>query len=120
MQRVTGIGGFFFRSQDPAGLARWYEEVLGVDGIPASYDDASWVQQEGETAFAPFDIDSEMIGPPEKTWAINFRVDDLEAMVEQVRASGAEVEIDPTEYPNGRFAQTQDPEGNQVQLWQPK
>ena len=119
MERVTGIGGFFFRSRDPGGLQRWYEEVLGVSAAPRSNGEQSWVQQEGETVFAPFELDSEMIGPPEHTWMINFRVDDLEAMVAQVRAAGSEVEVDPEEYPNGWFAQTEDPEGNRVQLWQP-
>lgn len=120
MERVTGIGGFFFRSRDPAGLQRWYQEMLGVDAVPRSYEEGAWVQQEGETVFAPFDQDSEMIGPPEHTWMLNFRVTDLEAMVAQLRAAGAEVEVDPEEYPNGWFAQTEDPEGNRIQLWQPQ
>lgn len=77
------------------------------------------MQQEGETVLAPLDPDSEMPGAPERSWAINFRVDDLDAMAAQVRAAGAEVEIDPEDYPNGRFAWTADPEGNRIQLWQP-
>ncbi len=60
-----------------------------------------------------------MIGPPEHTWMINLRVSDLDAMVEQLRAAGVGVEVDPETYPNGRFAQTEDPEGNRIQLWQP-
>jgi len=120
MERVNGIGGFFFRSRDRVALRRWYEEMLGIDPVPESYDEKVWVQQEGETVFEPFDMDSEMIGPPEHTWMLNFRVDDLEAMVAQLRAGGAEVEVDPEEYPNGLFAQTQDPEGNRIQLWEPR
>ena len=69
--------------------------------------------------FAPFPQDSEMIGPPEHTWMINFRVDDLDAMVDQLRAAGETVEVDPQTYPNGRFAELRDPEGNGIQLWQP-
>ena len=120
VERVTGIGGFFFRSRDPEALARWYEEMLGVDPVPTSYDGKAWTPEGGETVFAPFELDSEMIGPPEHTWMLNFRVADLEAMIAQLRAGGAEVEIDPEEYPNGRFAQTEDPEGNRIQLWEPK
>ena len=120
MERVTGIGGFFFRSREPDELRRWYEEVLGIPAPPDSYDEPAWIQREGETVFAPFTQDSEMIGPPEHTWMLNFRVNDLEAMVAQVRAAGADVEVDPEEYPNGWFAQTEDPEGNRIQLWQPK
>lgn len=119
MAQVTGIGGFFFRARNPAALARWYEERLGVRRTPTTYDEPVWRQQEGETVFAPFDQDSEMIGPPEHTWMINFRVDDLDAIVGELRDGGEEVEVDPERYPNGRFAELRDPEGNGVQLWQP-
>ena len=119
MERVTGIGGFFFRAADPAALAAWYEERLGVNRVPTSYGEEPWRQQAGSTAFAPFPHDSAMIGPPEHTWMLNFRVDDLDAMVAQLRAAGESVEVDPERYPNGRFAELRDPEGNGVQLWEP-
>ncbi len=119
MERVTGIGGFFFRSRDPSGLAVWYQERLGIKTVPESYDEGPWRQDEGETVFAPFPQDSEMIGPPAHTWMINFRVEDLDALVEQLRAAGETVEVDPERYPNGRFAELRDPEGNGIQLWQP-
>jgi glyoxylase I family protein len=119
MERVTGIGGFFFRARDPEGLAAWYEERLGVTGVPQSYGSEVWRQQEGATVFAPFPQDSQMIGPPEHTWMINFRVDDLDTMVDQLRQAGEPVEVDPQRYPNGRFAELSDPEGNRIQLWQP-
>ena len=69
--------------------------------------------------FAPFSQDSETIGPPEHTWMINFRVVDLDAMVTQLRDAGETVEVDRERYPNGRFAELRDPEGNGIQLWQP-
>lgn len=119
MESVTGIGGFFFRAHDPEALQHWYQERLGVRAVPTSYDDEPWRQEEGETVFAPFELDSEMIGPPEHTWMINFRVADLEAMVAQLREAGEDVEVDPDRYPNGRFASLRDPEGNGIQLWQP-
>ena len=119
VERVTGIGGFFFRASDPAALASWYEERLGVTGVPDSYGGEPWRQQAGVTVFAPFPRDAEMIGPPEHTWMINFRVDDLDAIVTQLRVAGETVEVDPQRYPNGLFAQLEDPEGNRVQLWQP-
>jgi glyoxylase I family protein len=118
VERVAGIGGFFFRAKDPQALATWYEERLGITGVPQCYQAEVWRQQEGETVFAPFPLDSEMIGP-EHTWMINFRVDDLDAMVEQLRSAGETVELDPQRYPNGRFAEVRDPEGNGIQLWQP-
>jgi glyoxylase I family protein len=120
VERVTGIGGFFFRAAEPERLQHWYEEVLGIAPVPRSYGEEGWSQEAGETAFAPFEMDSGMIGPPEHTWMLNFRVTDLTAMVAQVRATGATVDVDPEEYPNGWFAQTEDPEGNRIQLWQPK
>jgi glyoxylase I family protein len=120
VQRVTGIGGFFFRARDPDALKRWYQERLGVNTAPEGYEEEGpWRQEEGETVFAPFELNSEMIGPPEHTWMINFRVADLEAMVEQLRAAGERVEVDPERYPYGRFAELRDPEGNGIQLWQP-
>jgi glyoxylase I family protein len=119
VERVTGIGGFFFRARDPEALAIWYQERLGVTTVPGSYEEGAWRQQEGETVFAPFQQDSEMIGPPEHTWMINFRVDDLHAIVAQLEAAGETVDVDPRRYPNGRFAELRDPEGNGIQLWQP-
>jgi glyoxylase I family protein len=119
VERVTGIGGFFFRASDPAALKVWYQERLGVTTAPDGSGEGTWRQEEGETVFAPFDLDSEMIGPPEHTWMINFRVADLDAMVEQLRAAGESVEVDPEPYAFGRFAELRDPEGNGIQLWQP-
>lgn len=119
MERVTGIGGFFFRARDQGALQAWYQDRLGVTAAPGSYGEEPWRQEEGETVFAPFERDSEMIGPPEHTWMINFRVTDLDAIVAQLREAGEEVEVDPERYPNGRFAELRDPEGNGIQLWQP-
>src|SRR3954470_18987730 len=117
MERVTGIGGVFFRSRDPEALARWYEERLGGLGVPTSYGGEPWRQQAGVTVFAPFPQDAEMIGPSAHTWMINFRVDDLDAIVDQLQSAGETVDVDPARYPNGRFAELRDPEGNGVQLW---
>ena len=119
MERVNGIGGFFFRSRDPSALALWYQDRLGVKTVPESYEEGAWRQQEGDTVFAPFEQDSQMIGPPEQSWMINFRADDLVAMVGQLQDAGENVEVDPERYPNGRFAELRDPEGNGIQLWQP-
>jgi predicted enzyme related to lactoylglutathione lyase len=118
--RVTGIGGFFFRAQDPEALDRWYGEHLGVVMLDSrGYDDPGWFQERGETVFSAIDSDSPMPGSPEKSWVINFRVDDLNGIVERLRSAGIEVEPHREEYPNGRFAELADPEGNRVQLWEP-
>lgn len=118
-QRVTGIGGFFFRASDPAASARWYQENLGVDLLPTDYDQTPWLQETGPTAFAPFPADSDYFGKPTQSWMLNFRVRDLDAMVAQLRAAGVEVTTDPEAYPNGRFARLHDPDGNPIELWEP-
>ena len=120
MERVEGIGGFFFKAADPDLLSRWYAEHLGVEAPPESYDEGVWTQAKGPTVFAPFGAehaDSPHLGVG--GWGINFRVSNLDLMVAQLRAAGIEVEVDPELYPNGRFAQLTDPEGNAVQLWEP-
>lgn len=119
MERVTGIGGVFFRARDPAALSVWYERHLGVGAPPASYEQRSWEQEAGPTVFSPFPADSEHFRRAEQQWAINFRVRDLDAMVSQLRGAGIEVVPHEETYPNGRFAELTDPEGNPVQLWEP-
>lgn len=119
MERVTGIGGFFFRAKDTDELATWYETHLGVDRVPKTYEVEPWHQAAGPTAFAPFSEDTEYFGRPTQSWMINFRVQDLDRMVAQLRSAGIEVEVDPETYPNGRFARLADPEGNPIQLWMP-
>ena len=119
MERVTGIGGFFFGAADPGALARWYAEHLGVDPAPESYDVSSWWQEAGATVFSAMPAGSTHLGGAGRSWAITFRVADLDAMVGQLRGAGIDVVVDGTTYPNGRFAELHDPEGNAVQLWQP-
>lgn len=119
MQQVTGIGGIFFRARDAAALGRWYAEHLGVSTVPKTYEERPWQQAAGPTAFAPFQYDTTYFGRPEQQWMINFRVRDLDAMVDQLRAAGVPVEVDPERYPNGRFARLHDPEGNPIELWEP-
>ena len=118
-EKVTGIGGFFFRAHDPKGLAQWYQEHLGVMVIPTSYEQKSWEQEAGPTAFAPFPETTKYFGDPARQWMINFRVRDLARMAAQLQAAGIKVTIDAETYPNGKFASLNDPEGNPIQLWQP-
>jgi len=119
VEKVTGIGGVFFRAREPKVLAGWYRDHLGVDMVPNSYDERPWQQQAGPTAFAPMPQDTNYFGDPGKQWMINFRVANLDAMVAQLRAAGISVKTDPEPYPNGRFARLHDPEGNPIELWQP-
>jgi predicted enzyme related to lactoylglutathione lyase len=120
MHRVTGIGGLFFRAKDPTALAQWYQKNLGIDLTPSDYGQKPWSQEAGPTVFAPFAMDSDYFGDAAKQWMINFRVRDLDAMVQQLRSAGIAVTVDPENYPNGRFARLHDLEGNPIELWEPK
>ena len=120
MARVTGIGGFFFRARDPDALNRWYADHFGVIMLESrEYADPGWFQDRGETVFAAFSADSDSFGGADRAWKINFRVDDLDGVVEALRAAGVAVEPHADSYPNGRFAELEDPEGNRIQLWEP-
>lgn len=119
MQKVLGIGGLFFRSENPEQLAKWYETHLGISVVPTSYEQQPWQQEAGPTVFAPTDKNTEYFGRQEQGWMVNFRVADLKAMITQLRQVGIEIE-DPKSYPNGDFARLHDPEGNPIELWQPK
>ena len=120
MQKVTGIGGVFFRAADGAALERWYPERLGIDPAPQTYEAQPWRQQAGPTIFSALPATSAVFGRPGHGWAINFRVSDLDAMVRQLADAGVTVDVDPERYPIGRFANLNDPEGNPIQLWQPE
>lgn len=117
MEKVTGIGGFFFKVTDDA-LEHWYEEHLGIRKVGQEYEDGSWWQDEGPTVFGPDSSDSRL-SQSGRGWRINFRVRDLDAMVKQLREAGIEVEVESEPYPNGRFTHLCDPEGNEIELWQP-
>jgi predicted enzyme related to lactoylglutathione lyase len=117
-ETVTGIGGFFFRAHDPKALGQWYQDHLGISVIPKSENDPVWKQQAGPTAFAPFPETTKYFDPT-KQFMLNLRVADLDKMAAQLEAAGITVKLDPTTYPNGRFAHLHDPEGNPIELWQP-
>lgn len=113
MAKATGIGGVFFRARDTKALSAWYETHLGVPGF--------WTQEAGLTIYSPFEQATTYF-PADKQWMINFRVDDLDALIVQLKAAGIAVETRPDEWDTpetGRFARIADPEGNQIELWQP-
>ncbi|MFC6237060.1 VOC family protein [Longivirga aurantiaca] len=115
MERVSGIGGYFFRAADPEALTSWYEANLGIAGVGG----APWEQEAGMTVFAPFPADTDYFGRREQQTMLNFRVTDLDAMLAQLRAAGATVEDDVIDESYGRFGYAVDPEGNRFELWQP-
>ena len=112
--KVTGIGGVFFRSKDPEALSDWYKNQLGINGF-------DWVQQQGQTVFAPFPADSEYFGSASQNFMLNFRVDDLDGMLKQLKVNGVKIVKDVEEQAGvGRFASIEDPEGNRIELWEPQ
>ncbi len=119
MEKITGIGGFFFRAKAPEVLNDWYEKHLGVRKAGAEYEDGSWWQDEGPTVFASEAREAQARSAHEYSWRINFRVRNLDAMVVQLRAAGITVTVEETVYPNGRFAHLKDPEENLIELWEP-
>jgi predicted enzyme related to lactoylglutathione lyase len=116
MERVLGIGGYFLRAADPAALNAWYRECLGLDAD----EQGVWHQEPGPTVFATFDPDSDYFGSRDQQVMLNFRVRDLDALLAQLRAKGADVAGEPQEMEGvGRFGWVTDPEGNRIELWQP-
>ena len=113
---VTGIGGVFFRARDPDLLLKWYRAHLGV--TMEGYE--PWRQAAGPTVFMPFAAGTDH-WPDSKQWMMNFRVEDLDRFLSQLRAADIEVTTDPAwDTPEtGRFARIHDPEGNPIELWEP-
>jgi len=121
MAKVLGVGGVFFRSQDPKALAAWYEEWLGmpVEDWGGAVFRCTTMPAAGFTVWSPFPLDTKYFDPPGRDFMVNLVVDDLDAALAQVREGGAETpgEIEEMEY--GRFGWFVDPDGNKIELWEP-
>lgn len=122
---VLGVGGIFFRAQDPDALSAWYAERLGVGaGFAAEgagpADPATWTVVGGPLVFAPFEAGTDYWAA-EKQFMLNLRVSDLDGLVAELRGAGVEIVTTPEwDSPEvGRFARLHDPEGNAVELWEP-
>lgn len=124
MARVTGLGGVFFKAEDPEGMKAWYSDHLGIESDPGGYVSFLWRPMDepakvGRTAWSPFAADTGYFEPSHKQWMLNYRVDDLEGLLDRLRAAGVEVVGEVEEYEYGRFGWIVDPEGNKVELWEP-
>ncbi|RKS77937.1 putative enzyme related to lactoylglutathione lyase [Motilibacter peucedani] len=116
MEHVLGIGGLFVRASDPAALGAWYREALGL----ASDETGVWQQADGPTVVAAFEADTDYFGSLDQRVMLGFRVRDLDAMLAQLRAAGADVAAEVQDMEGvGRFGWVTDPEGNRIELWQP-
>jgi len=121
MQRVTGIGGIFFKAKDPAALAAWYRDHLGLEVTDWNGAIFNWGgdgSAPGMTLWSPFAADTDAMAPGTAAFMINFRVADLDALLAALRAEGCEV-LDSTASEQGKFGWILDPEGNKVELWEP-
>ena len=135
MRRVTGLGGVFFKANNPDLLYEWYEKHLGIKrenfGVVFRWQDDG--DPEGCTAWsifpqasdyfnsedAPLKQDPGLNGPPQPAFMINYRVDNLDALLEALRSEGVWIDPKREDYDYGRFAWISDPEGNRIELWEP-
>jgi predicted enzyme related to lactoylglutathione lyase len=116
MERVLGVGGYFLRAADPVALGAWYRDCLGLDAD----ENGLWRQEAGVTVFATFEAGTGYFGSRAQQTMLNFRVRDLDAMLAQLRAKGADVASETQDMEGvGRFGWVTDPEGTRIELWQP-
>ncbi len=120
-ERVTGIGGIFFKARDPEGIKRWYQQHLGIKdpgGLSFAWRHADDPERKGHTVWAPFSADTKYFAPSQAPFMINYRVADMDRLLAQLRQEGVEIDRrEDSEY--GRFAWIMDPEGNRIELWEP-
>lgn len=130
-KRVTGIGGIFFRSKDPAKLQAWYDKHLNISPLPHSpwgkgdstplfeWRDLENSESKAYTVFGIFPEDTDYFSPSKASFMFNFRVDDLDRVLAELERESIQAHGSITELPFGRFARISDPEGNQIELWEP-
>lgn len=123
MEKVTGIGGIFLKADDPTGLQKWYQDKLGVPVGEDGYTMFHWREagepgNPGQTVWSLFPRDTTYFDPSRAPWMVNYRVENLERMLAQLREAGVTIEGEMAEE-YGRFAWVLDPEGNKVELWEP-
>jgi predicted enzyme related to lactoylglutathione lyase len=124
MERVTGLGGLFFKAENPEALYAWYEKHLGlargsdeaVTFRSRQHDDK---EKEGMTVWAIFPKTTQYFNPSRASFMMNFRVADLDALLQALREEGVEIDPHREDYEYGRFAWIMDPEGNRIELWEP-
>ena len=125
MAKVTGIGGVFFKSSgDKAALAAWYQKHLGIPLTEWGGAVLRWPEDTAEdgglTVWSVASSDTKWFSPSESSFMINYRVDDLDGMLGQLRTDGVTIVQGPESHENGKFAWILDPDGNKVELWEPK
>jgi len=124
MKKVTGIGGIFFKCKDPNKMKEWYKTHLGLDtnqyGANFEWREAADPTKKGSTIWSPFAETTKYFEPSTKDFMINYRVENLEALVEELKKDGVTVVDKIESYDYGKFVHIIDVEGNKVELWEPK
>jgi predicted enzyme related to lactoylglutathione lyase len=122
---VEGVGGYFFRANDPAGLKAWYKQHLGVGGgigsdpVTGHTNEWVWYVAGGPMVFEPFKADTDYF-PADRSAMINLRVRDLDGLLASLRGANIAIEREEAMEGVGRFARVHDPEGNPIELWEPE
>lgn len=124
MERVTGVGGIFFKTKDKQKTLEWYRDHLGIPFDEHGVFVFEWLEKQspqivGQTVWSPFAHDTKYFTPGRADFMVNYRVKDLAKMLEQLRAMGAEVDPRMEESEFGKFGWVVDPEGNRIELWEP-
>jgi predicted enzyme related to lactoylglutathione lyase len=123
MKRVTGIGGVFLKARDPKAMNEWYARHLGIPvgqyGAEFHWREADAPEREGTTAWSLFSEESTYFAPSKSQVMINYRVDDLDALLTALKAEGVNIDPKRQDESYGRFAWIFDPEGNKIELWEP-
>ncbi len=124
MKRVTGIGGIFIKARDPVALREWYRRHLGIPvedwgGTAFRWRGPDNPSGEGTTVWSVFEDDSGYFAPSTARFMVNYRVEDLDALLTVLRAEGCEVDARTEHSEYGKFGWVMDPEGNRIELWQP-
>lgn len=124
MKKVTGLGGIFFKSEDPKATNEWYAKNLGLDtssyGTTFEWKEADDPSKSGSTTWCTFSKDSTNFNPSEKPFMINYRVENLDMLLEELRKENVTIVDEIAEYDYGKFLHILDPEGNIIELWEPK
>ncbi|MDX1628986.1 MAG: VOC family protein [Fulvivirga sp.] len=122
-KKVTGIGGIFFKCKDPQKVRQWYSEHLGLVtdkyGSLFEFRQADQPEKAAYLQWSPFKEDTDYFQPSEKDFMVNFRVENIEKLVDELKKNGVQVLDDIATYDYGKFVHILDPEGNKIELWEP-
>ncbi len=123
MKKVTGIGGIFFKCKDPDKIKEWYKTHLGFNtnkyGSSFEWREETDATKKGSTEWSPFPETTKYMEPSTKDFMINYRVENLEALVEELKKAGVTIVDKIESYDYGKFIHIMDPEGNKIELWEP-